>query len=495
MFDTSLLITVALIFLVTLIGSYLRSRRKDPCLRSFEGFHVTLERASNKIVWGILALESTGMELCYRDDVQDVKHLESSYILYASEYDDIEAIFRFADELSPANKKKRAADIKRSFHPGAYERAKRNLRKFVGTASDSINEVIGLLVGRARKPAGRYITPTGETYLNKLGTNLIGQVGGVFDPLMEHYIGQKVVVEVMEGSEVHEHVGIFKNYSPDFVEILDVQFPQKQALKVGPDGCIGSECVQVSLDEKGMRVHNPGDRPVLLQSLRLKDEEQLLNVVVDSNEEVELFPEKRFQRAELHVRVVRELDMVIPRTRCLVRHRAERFQPELLTDVIFDMGFILNPTRRQLEQERRLREELEKNPQSALAAANLGGLLLQRKAYDEAKYWLEHALTMEYSLPDNGRRARMQLRELKRRLEKLDRVALTAAMNEASSVATSGGPTGGDANGAGPSQTTNHSRRAAGAEAQPAVGYRVALHNAEDELVEEGEEGTKPVAK
>ena len=53
---------------------------------------------------------------------------------------------------------------------------------------------------------------------------------------------------------------------------------------------------------------------------------------------------------------------------------------------------------------------------NALAAANLGGLLLQGDNLIEAEKWLRHASEIGYSLPDGGRRARMGLREVERRL-------------------------------------------------------------------------------
>ena len=414
-FDTSLLTTMGVIFLFTLVASYLRSTRKDPCLASFEEYHVTLERADGKIVWGVLELEPTGLELIYRSSVQDEHHLETSYILYASEYGEIEAIFRFVDELSEENRQRRAKDIDRSLHPGPISRAKRSLRNFIGTASDSLSEMVGLLVGRAKKPAGRYITDTGESYLKKLGTNLLGAAGSAYDPLLEKHIGHKMVVEIMEGEEVHEHVGIFKNYSADFIEILDVQFPQKQCVEVGPEGCQGPDCLELEFQDGRMRVRNPGYQPVLLQSLKLDGEEEMLNVVVDGQEEVELFVEQRFQRAQLLIRVARTLDMVVPRTRCLIRHRAEEARKEILPELVFDMGYLLKPTQRIQAREKRLRQKLAANPNNALAAANLGGLLLQQRRYDEAEKWLIKALKMRRSLPDNGRRAIMQLRELRRK--------------------------------------------------------------------------------
>ena len=173
--------------------------------------------------------------------------------------------------------------------------------------------------------------------------------------------------------------------------------------------------MRVSLDGGKLTAANPGEQPILIQSLNLGKEEKLLNVVVDAGESVELFVEGALETAVLHVRVVRELDMIVPRTRALVRHRAERFHQGMLTDIIFDVGVMLTGNSRQEEQEQRLRQQLEKNSKDVLAAANLGSILLQKKEYDEAHKWLTHALSMRYSLPDNGRRADMELRELQRK--------------------------------------------------------------------------------
>jgi tetratricopeptide (TPR) repeat protein len=98
-----------------------------------------------------------------------------------------------------------------------------------------------------------------------------------------------------------------------------------------------------------------------------------------------------------------------------VRHRAERFKPELLTDIIFDVGFLLSPERREDKMEERLRRRLKDAPWDGLAAANLATILLKKQEFEEARRWLRQALRVRYSLPDNGRRAEMELRELNRR--------------------------------------------------------------------------------
>ena len=223
--DWSLITTLLIIFLVTLVGGYVRSRSKDPCLEAFDSYPVTVERANGKVIWGTMHLWPTGMELIYTDNVQDQEHIESSYLLYAAEYPDIQTVYRYADKLTPEKRARRSLDIERSFHPNRWRRGWRGVRNFMGTASTSLTEAFSVLVGRMRKPVGAYISDKGEAYLTKLGGSLIGQAGSVYDEMLERHIGQKVVIEVIEGEQVHEHVGIFKNYSADFVEVLDVHYP------------------------------------------------------------------------------------------------------------------------------------------------------------------------------------------------------------------------------------------------------------------------------
>ncbi len=417
MFDFSFLITILLIFLVTMAGGWMHTRRKDSCLSDFEDFHVTLEFKNNKIVWGVLQLAPNGLELVYRGAVQDEAHLESSYVLYAEEYAGIQAIYRYADMLTGEGKKQREKDIQRSFHPGPSRLLLRQLKNLIRTATEALNEVLSLVIGRVRQPARRYISDTGESYLKKLGSNIIGHVGGAYDPLLERFIGRKVVIEIVEDGQVHEHVGIFKNYSADFLEILDVFFPNKETMSIGAEGVALVSDIEATLQDGILMIENRSTQPVLVESLHAGEEVQMLNVVVDTGEKVAVHPEQMLKTTHVHLRVVRELDMLVPRTHCAIRHRAENFYEEGLKDIIFDLGVALaDDDEKLLIREQRLRDRLRDNPKDALAAANLGGMLIQKQAYEEATTWLKLALSMQSSLPDNGRRARMQLREMRRRL-------------------------------------------------------------------------------
>ncbi|MBN1127167.1 MAG: hypothetical protein JXA82_19345 [Sedimentisphaerales bacterium] len=46
---------------------------------------------------------------------------------------------------------------------------------------------------------------------------------------MERHIGQKVVIEILEKDTWIEYVGVLKDYTSDFIEILDVNYSVKQS--------------------------------------------------------------------------------------------------------------------------------------------------------------------------------------------------------------------------------------------------------------------------
>jgi hypothetical protein len=280
-----------------------------------------------------------------------------------------------------------------------------------------------MIMGQLRKPAGRYIGNVSDAQFARLSTAVVGTIGTTYDPLLERFIGDKVVVDLLEGEESHEHVAVFKNYSADFIELLDVQYPQPQTYHLSgqPDNRVAKSLV-TERDGKILRVRNTSEQPILIQSIKMSNapdaDEEMLNVVVDGGEVVELQPAGLTDDATLVVRIVRELDMVVPRTRCVIRHRADRYEPSVIPEIIFDIGVMLRGDSRTDARIERLRKQLEDEPHSAIIASNLGTLLMKQENYTEALTLLEQAYEARYSLPDNGKRTLMLIHELKRRSSK-----------------------------------------------------------------------------
>jgi hypothetical protein len=218
-------ITIIFIFLCAFIGAFLKGRSRDKCLKSFSGNIVTVEYKTGKTVWGKLRVENTGLELVYREKHRDKQgHIEASYILYKNEYPSIQSIIRFHDHLDDSDRRKREKEIKKTYHPSFFSRARRRLTNVFKTIRDSFVEVINLFIGQVKKKTGGGLLSTQDKYITRIKQDLVGSIGTSYEPLLEKYIGSTVVVELMKDGKVLEYPGGLKEYTSEFIELMDIDY-------------------------------------------------------------------------------------------------------------------------------------------------------------------------------------------------------------------------------------------------------------------------------
>jgi hypothetical protein len=223
-------ITIIFIVLAALVGAFVRRRKRDKCLTDFSQNMVTLEETNGKTSWGKLRVENTGLELIYPQRHKDKDgHEEASYIIYKFEYPKIQALVRYHDQLSEAHKKARERELKRTYHPGLLRRLRRRIVNVFKTVRDSVLEVLNIAMTAAKKasPAAGVLTSQ-DKYVAQMKQELLGSVGTSYEPLLERYIGNKVVLELIKGDKIFEYCGVLKEYTAEFVEIMDVDYKLAQ---------------------------------------------------------------------------------------------------------------------------------------------------------------------------------------------------------------------------------------------------------------------------
>lgn len=194
---------------------------------------VTLEETSGKTTKGKLRVEHTGMELTYLTKHKDKNgHDEASYILYKYEYPNIQTLIRYHDELSERSKKEREKELKRTYRPTLLRRLRRKIGNVFKTIRDSVMEVVNLLISHAKKttPAGAMLTSQ-DKYVSRIKQELAGAAGTSFEPLLERYIGSKVVLELLKGDKMLKYPVVLKDYTAEFIEVMDVEYRIKEDQK------------------------------------------------------------------------------------------------------------------------------------------------------------------------------------------------------------------------------------------------------------------------
>lgn len=417
--DLSLLLTLGIIFLATLVGYALRGLSRDRCLKDFDGSLVSVERKDKPVVGGTMHLEPTGFELEYPEGMlAEGMHIETSHLFYKSEYANIRAICRDADDLDPESRKLRDRAWGKAFHPGLPRLMLRRIRNLVNTATDSLSEALNLLLGQSKPLAAQQLLAPGQTHLKGLTKDVLGYVGVKHDPLLERLIGVQVVAEQAREKGVQQYVGVLKDYSGDFLEILDVYLPQiiRMTLETTPPegdetapstSEVMEQGIRAAIEDGVLIVENSTSRPVLLRGIKVADETEAINAAIGAHDALRHPLPSTPQRVELVIEGMRQLDIILARASALIRHRAERQRPTDAPDPD------LTPRQEAVSGPERIR--LASHPADARAALDLGILLLQHNRVDEAIQWLGQALVMSDALSDEWVLASQQLERARRR--------------------------------------------------------------------------------
>ncbi len=219
-------ITIIFIILSTVVVAFIRKSSRDKCLKDFSHDLVTLEETTGKIIRGKLRVEHTGLEFTYPAKQKDKNgHDEMSCILYKYEYSNIQTLIRYHDELSERCKKEREKELKRTYHPKVLRRLRRRIQNVFKTVRDLAMEIVNLFISQAKRatPAGSILTSQ-KKYVSQVKEELMGSIGTSFEPLLERYIGNKVVLELIKGDKIFKYLGILKDYTAEFIEIMDVDY-------------------------------------------------------------------------------------------------------------------------------------------------------------------------------------------------------------------------------------------------------------------------------
>jgi hypothetical protein len=333
--DSSTLLTVFIILVVATVLALIRTRRRDRCLKAFDRFPVTLATHNQKMTWGALRLHPTGMELTYPAPVVAAEgHLERSVILYKEQYADLHAVYRCPEGLSADDRARRETLIEQTRHPGLLRRLWRWIRNWMGMVRDALLQSVGMIVGvaKAKAPAGALIGRH-DKQVESLSSEVIQHTGNAFDPLLEQHLFSQVVVQIVGPEGVRRsYCGWLKDYTSDFVEILDAYANtyRAEALALEPyrvgDRRLPNQ--EISIVDGTLRLVNGGSRMFYLQRLTRGDDWQHpIDAVVPPGftSTITLPPELR-QGTDRDVRIwmgtVERVDMVMPRQRAHVRHAA-----------------------------------------------------------------------------------------------------------------------------------------------------------------------------
>lgn len=223
--DNILIITVLTIFATAFIGTIIKYRLRDKCLRDFRGYLVNAEHLDGRVIKGQLQVYHNGLELIHPTPISatdDAAHQEISTLIFQPQMNTLRALKRYHDELSPENQARRSKEVARAYHPGPFRRLWRRLRNLFNLLRDAFGQALSLFIGAFKSRGTSTLLATQDTRINATAQQIIAQGAAAYEPMLERYIGHYVVLEITHNGETQKNVGVLKEYSDAYLTVLNV---------------------------------------------------------------------------------------------------------------------------------------------------------------------------------------------------------------------------------------------------------------------------------
>jgi small nuclear ribonucleoprotein (snRNP)-like protein len=230
-------ITIIFIILSALIAVVIRKIKKDKCLKDFRDDMVTLELLNGQQYRGKLHLKSSGLQFNYPEIIEAENKLKFlSFLLYKNEYPDIQAVVRYHKDLTEEGKKLREKDFRKTFQPSRWRRLRRSTLNFLKIIKDAVIEIINMMTSNLSKttPVGAAIS-SNDNQVNKMKNEVYNLVETSYEPLLEDYIGERVILELKRGSDWVKYNGVLKDYTAEFIELINVDYAPEEKGKIDAD--------------------------------------------------------------------------------------------------------------------------------------------------------------------------------------------------------------------------------------------------------------------
>ncbi len=222
-FENTFLITILFIVISTLIIAFIKRVHIDSSLKEFNDDFVHLFMHDKTESSGKLDIANTGMELLYQITDAEQNTDEMSYIIYKAEYKNIAFIARYAKDMNARNRAQRAKAMKKAYHPNFLRRMGRGFNNFFRTIKDALMDIFAQLSGKLTSMSGDNSTVSqSSAYTKKINQELVGTMDSSYNPILEKYIGNVVVIEVKYGDTFIKMTGVLKDYTSKYYELWDV---------------------------------------------------------------------------------------------------------------------------------------------------------------------------------------------------------------------------------------------------------------------------------
>jgi hypothetical protein len=323
----SLLWIVLALFVLALSAGLIRKLSKDPCLKFFEGSHVSYLGRDGVALWGSMHLTSQGLHLWFDASHVDERALtESGAILFISEVSTMVALCRCVHGMGADEERRRDKQVRAVLYPSRLTRFRRKGAMIGGIARDAVIDTTGLVVGQL-KARSKPVVGLGDRpkQVTDFGGALLDLAARAYEPLLERLIGEPILVRIevpgLDGKPRSVHFpGYLADYNEKYlVVVADSQQPEEAiALTSDVPEIVGVAAME--LRDRFLTLRCTGEDAVVVKRIVGRDHALDLAAALLPGCRLTVLLPSGFDLRRLEADRTRRLDYVCPRATSVVRY-------------------------------------------------------------------------------------------------------------------------------------------------------------------------------
>ena len=219
-----------LLFVSALLGTALKRKSRDHCLKKFEKCKVILPVQASDWQKGKLQVFAQGLELYYEKPKDSLAGKLDSYILHPSEVDKIPYFLRPAPDEDTRDGYHWRKELERIRRPNFLDKMKRSVLNFYNMLRDAVGQASQAILGAISKDSNISKVKNSDKQINELKSGLTNLVPNAWEPVLEKYRGHRIVVERKTSKGMVKESGILEDYSSKYLLVREVRIQDTELL-------------------------------------------------------------------------------------------------------------------------------------------------------------------------------------------------------------------------------------------------------------------------
>ena len=216
------------LFVSALLGTAMKRRARDHCLKRLDGTRVILPDLNGKWQHGEVKIFAQGIELIFPSPKAKSFGDIQSLVIHPNEVDKIPFFIRPAPDVDTRAGVKWAEELERIRNPSFKQRIYRMMLNFYNMLRDAFGQAAQTIMGAMSKDSSVGKVKNSDKRINEIGSGLTELVPNAWEPILEKYRGRRILIERKTPEGFVNEAGVLEDYSSRYLLVRQVSIQDEK---------------------------------------------------------------------------------------------------------------------------------------------------------------------------------------------------------------------------------------------------------------------------